>query len=126
MAGEERRYPPISPISAGLASRCPRCGDGRLYSGFLTVAPKCDVCGLDFGFADSGDGPAVFVTLIAGFVVLGAAMAIDLAYEPPLWVYAVFFLPLAVLVCLGLLRPAKSLLIALQYSNKAAPGRLDE
>ncbi len=126
MAGEERRYPPISAFSTGLAARCPRCGDGPLFSGFLTVAPRCSVCGLDFSFADSGDGPAVFVTLIAGFIVLGAAMAIDMEYEPPLWVYVVFFLPIAVIVCLGLLRPAKSLLIALQYKNKAAPGRLEQ
>jgi len=83
------------------------------------------VCGLDYDFADAGDGPAVFVTLIAGFLVLGAALAIDMAYEPPLWVYAVFFLPLTIFVCLGMLRPLKSVLIALQYSNKAAPGRLD-
>jgi uncharacterized protein (DUF983 family) len=96
-----------------------------LFNGFLTVAPNCEACGLDYAFADSGDGPAVFVTLIAGFIVLGAALAIDMAYEPPLWVYAVFFLPLAVLVCLGMLRPMKSLMIALQYQNKAAPGRLE-
>ena len=126
MAGDERRYPPISPISAGLACRCPRCGDGRLYSGFLNVAPKCEACGLDYSFADSGDGPAVFVTLIAGVLLLGGAMAIDMAYEPPLWVYVVFFLPLAIVICLGMLRPLKSLLIALQYSNKAAPGRLEK
>ena len=97
-----------------------------MFSGFLTVAPKCEVCGLDFSFADSGDGPAVFVTLIAGFLVLGAALAVDMAYEPPLWVYAVVFLPLTIGVCLGLLRPSKGLLIASQYKNKAAPGRLEE
>ncbi len=126
MSQPERRYPPISAFTTGLAGRCPRCGDGKLFSGFLTVAPRCDVCGLDYSFADSGDGPAVFVTLIGGFLVLGIALAIDMTYEPPLWVYLVFFLPLAVLVCLGILRPAKSLLIALQYQNKAAPGRLED
>ena len=78
MSIEERRYPPISAISTGLAGRCPRCGDGRLFQGFLTVAPKCEVCGLDFGFADSGDGPAVFVTLIAGFLVVGLALIVDM------------------------------------------------
>lgn len=126
MAGQERRYPPISPYGVGLAGRCPRCGDGRLFQGFLTVAPRCDVCGLDFAFADSGDGPAVAVTLLAGFLVLGIALAVDMAYEPPIWVYLVFFFPLTVLVCLGMLRPLKSLLIALQYHNKAAPGRLED
>ncbi len=125
MAGQERRYPPVSPMRAGLAGRCPRCGDGRLFAGFISVAPRCEVCGLDYAFADSGDGPAVFVTLIAGFLVLGVAMAIDMTYEPPLWFYVVFFLPATVLVCLGMLRPSKSLLIALQYDKDAAPGRLD-
>jgi len=126
MGLEERRYPPLSAVSTGLAGRCPRCGDGKMFQGFLTVAPRCDVCGLDFSFADSGDGPAVFVTLIAGFLVLGIALAVDMAYEPPLWVYAVVFLPLTVIVCLGLLRPLKGLLIASQYVNKAAPGRRAE
>ena len=126
MGPEERRFPPISAVSTGLAGRCPRCGDGRMFQGFLTLAPKCDVCGLDFSFADSGDGPAVFVSLIGGFLVLGAALALDMAYEPSIWVYIVFFLPLALIVCLGLLRPLKGLLIASQYQNSAAPGRLEK
>ena len=122
---EQRRYPQISAVSTGLAGRCPRCGDGHLFQGYLTVAPKCEVCGLDFSFADSGDGPAVFVTLLAGFLVLGIALAVDIAYEPPFWVHIVIFLPLTIIVCLGALRPLKGLLIASQYKNKAAPGRLD-
>ena len=126
MDPDARRYPPISALSTGPAGRCPRCGDGRLFRGFLTLAPRCEVCGLDYAFADSGDGPAVFVTLIGGFLVLGVALVIDMTYEPPLWVYVVVFLPLAVIVCLGLLRPLKGLLIASQYRNKAAPGRLEE
>ena len=94
-----------------------------MFAGFLTVAPKCEVCGLDFGFADSGDGPAVFVTLIAGFLVLGLALAVDIAYEPPIWVYVVVFMPLALVVCLGLLRPLKGAADRLAIQNKAAPGR---
>ena len=125
VAEEGRRYPPISAISTGLAGRCPRCGEGHMFRGFLSVAPRCESCGLDFAFADSGDGPAVFVTLIAGFLVLGLALAVDVAYEPPVWIYLVIFAPLTLLVCLGLLRPLKGLLIASQYKNKAAPGRLD-
>jgi uncharacterized protein (DUF983 family) len=126
MSSEQRPYPPISAISAGLAGRCPRCGDGPLFRGFLTVAPKCKVCGLDFGFSDSGDGPAVFVTLIAGFVVLGLALVLDMTYEPPIWVFLVIFIPLTLVVCLGMLRPLKGILIALQYKNDAAPGRLEK
>ena len=125
MADEERRRPNPSVLTTGLAGRCPRCGRGRLFKGFLSVARRCDSCGLDYGFADAGDGPAVFVTLIAGFFVLGLALVVDVEYEPPLWVHFVIFLPLTLVVCLGLLRPLKGLLIASQYKNKAAPGRLD-
>jgi uncharacterized protein (DUF983 family) len=125
MPVEERRYPPIWPISTGLAGRCPRCGDGRLFSGFIDLAPRCDVCGLDYGFADSGDGPAVFVSLFAGFTVLGIALWTQIAYEPPIWIHLLIFLPLTLIVCLGMLRPLKGFLIASQYVNKAAPGRLD-
>lgn len=96
-----------------------------MFAGFLTIAPKCEVCGLDFSFADAGDGPAVLVTLLAGFVVLGAALAVEVAYEPPFWVYAVVFIPLTLVVCLGMLRPLKGFLVASQYTNKAAPGRLE-
>lgn len=119
-------HAPQSPYATGLAGRCPRCGQGRLFNGFINLAPKCDVCGLDYKFADSGDGPAVFVTLFAGFLVLGAALWTELNYEPPFWVHMVIFLPLTIIVCLGMLRPLKGLLIALQYRNKAEQGRLDQ
>lgn len=117
-------YPPHSAISTGLAGRCPRCAQGKLFSGFINVAPKCEVCGLDFAFADSGDGPAIFVMLIAGFIIVGAALGVEIAYEPPFWVHALIFLPLTLVVCLGMLRPLKGVLIALQYRNRAEQGRL--
>ena len=58
------------PIGRGLRGRCPRCGEGRLFHGFLSLRPACERCGLDYGFADAGDGPAVFVILIGGFIVV--------------------------------------------------------
>ena len=122
---DQHPYPPQSPYSTGMAGRCPRCGEGRMFRGFLTVAPACENCGLDFKFADSGDGPAVFVMLIAGFIVVGAALWFDFRYEPPLWVHLVVTLPLGALACLALLRPLKGVLIALQYARKAEPGRLE-
>ena len=62
------------PIGRGLRGRCPRCGEGRLFQGFLDLRPRCEHCGLDYGFADAGDGPAVFVILIGGFIVVFAAL----------------------------------------------------
>ena len=112
-------------VMRGLAGRCPRCGEGRLFAGFLTVKPECEACGLDFAFADAGDGPAVFIILIAGFIVAGAALMTEFAYAPPLWVHALLWGPLAVVVCVGPLRPLKGLMIALQHRFQAAEGRLD-
>ncbi len=118
-------YPPQPPISTGLAGRCPRCGQGRLFNGFIAVAPSCQVCGQDFAFADSGDGPAIFVMLLAGFIIVGLSLLVEVAYEPPYWLYLVVFFPLTLIVCLGMLRPLKGVLIALQYRNKAEQGRLE-
>jgi uncharacterized protein (DUF983 family) len=114
-----------SPIAAGLAGRCPRCGKGKLFRGFLTLSPACEACGLDLSFADAGDGPAVFVILFAGFVVVGLALVVEFLYAPPYWLHAVLWGPLILLVTLGPLRPLKGLLIALQYHHDAAEGRLE-
>jgi len=113
-------------IIAGLSCSCPRCGRGKLYQGFLALRPRCDLCGLDYSFADSGDGPAVFIMLIAGFIVVFAALITEVVYQPPLWVHAALWLPLILIVTLGPLRSMKGLLIALQYHHRAAEGRFGE
>jgi uncharacterized protein (DUF983 family) len=107
-----------------LLGHCPRCGEGKLFDGFLTLRPACDKCGLDYSFADAGDGPAVFVILIGGALVVLAALITEVVYQPPYWVHAVLWVPLVLLVTLAPLRMLKGLLIALQYHHKAAPGRL--
>ena len=111
------------PIRAGLSCRCPRCGQGRLFQGFLSLRPRCEACGLDFAFADSGDGPAVFVILLAGLIVVGCALIVEFKYQPPLWVHALLWVPLILAVTILPLRPMKGLMIALQYHHKAAEGR---
>ncbi|HYW64587.1 MAG TPA: DUF983 domain-containing protein [Bradyrhizobium sp.] len=108
----------------GLACKCPRCGKGRLYAGFLTLRPGCERCGLDYGFIDSGDGPAVFIIMIAGAVVVGAALIVEVKYQPPFWLHAALWLPLILATTLVPLRSMKALLIALQFHHKAAEGRL--
>jgi len=113
------------PIGRGLRGRCPRCGEGRLFQGFLSLRPACERCGLDYSFADAGDGPAVFVILIGGFIVVFAALITEIVYQPPYWVHAALWLPLILLVTLAPLRLIKGLLIALQYHHKAAEGRLE-
>lgn len=128
IAVETHTTPPERP-AAGLArvallSRCPRCGEGPLFDGFLTPTARCRACGLDTRFVDSGDGPAVFIILIVGFVVVVAALVTEVKVSPPYWVHAVLWLPLTLILSLGLLRPAKALMIALQYRHRAREGRL--
>ena len=112
-------------VLTGLSGRCPRCREGSLFAGFLSVGKKCEACGLDYAFADAGDGPAVFVILIAGFIVVGCALIIEFKYEPPLWLHALLWLPLILATTLLPLRPMKGLMVALQYHHRAAEGRAE-
>ena len=111
------------PIPTGFRGRCPRCGQGHLFAGFLTIRPACEVCGQDFSGFDSADGPAFFVMSIVGLLVVGLALWMELTYEPPIWVHALVALPLSVGLSLVLVRPAKGILAALQFRNKAEQGR---
>ena len=115
----DRDYGPQSPFRTGLLARCPRCGEGPLFKGFVDVAPSCTSCGLDYAKVDSGDGPAVFVILILGFIVVFLALWVELKYEPPVWVHLVLWIPLILVGVLGMLRPFKATLVALQYRHKA-------
>jgi uncharacterized protein (DUF983 family) len=114
------------PIGRGLRGRCPRCGEGKLFQGFLTLRQRCDSCGLDYSFADAGDGPAVFVILLGGGIVVFAALLTEVLFQPPYWVHAMLWLPLILIVTLLPLRLIKGLLIALQYHHQAAEGRLEQ
>jgi uncharacterized protein (DUF983 family) len=118
--------PPTLTESAirGIACKCPRCGKGKLFAGFLTLRANCEACGLDYAFIDTGDGPAVFIIMIAGAIVVAAALIVEVKYQPPFWLHAVLWLPLILATTLLPLRAMKSLLIALQFHHKAAPGRL--
>ncbi|GHB21964.1 membrane protein [Pseudovibrio japonicus] len=115
-----------NPFSAGLRGKCPRCGKGPLFQGLLKLRKSCSNCGLAYDFADSGDGPAVFSTLILGFLLLGGVLLVEFRYEPPLWLHLVIWVPVTVVFSVALLRVLKGLLIALQYWNNAAPGELDD
>lgn len=110
-------FPPLSPFKTGLAGRCPRCGRGSLFSGFLTVRPVCPACGLDLSAQDSGDGPAVFIIMILGFVVVGLALWVEIVFTPAIWIHILLWFPLTIGGSLALLRPFKGVMIALHYKH---------
>ena len=126
MAEERARHAEVDPVKAATRGRCPHCGEGKLFAGFLTLEKRCSNCSLDYEFADAGDGPAVFVILIIGFVVCGLALWTEVSLSPPLWVHFLLWLPLTLILCLPLLRILKGTMIGLQYKNHAAEGRLSE
>ena len=116
----------VNPYLAGAAGRCPNCGEGFLFDGLLKVSPTCESCGFNLSRADSGDGPAVFVILIAGFIVCFAALFVEVAFRPPIWLHLVIWLPATLILCLALVRPFKGLMIAAQFANRASEAKSDD
>ena len=115
----------ISPIRAGLLCRCPRCGEGPLFSGFLKVVDRCADCGFDFTRLNTGDGAAIFIMQIAGGIVVFGALFVMIAFNPPIWLLLLITLPLVAALSIGLMRPGKGVMIALQMRNKAGQSRHD-
>jgi len=116
----------VSPLVAGLTCRCPRCGKGKLFVNVLNMREKCDVCGLDYKFVDTGDGPAVFAIFILGFLCVGGALVAEFEFGVPWWMHVLLWGILTPLIAVFLLRFLKATLIALQYKNKAEEGRLSK
>ena len=118
---QDQSAPP--PVITGLKGLCPRCGKGHVFKGYLTIRPKCEVCGLDLAFADTGDGPAFFVMSFVGIVVVALALWAEFTYEPPIWLHLVMWTILSIALSLILVRPLKGVLVNLQYHHKAEEGR---
>lgn len=119
-------YPPVSPYAAGVKGKCPRCGNGALFENFLELRKACAVCKLDYTKADPGDGPAVFVIFIVGFIAIAVAFVARRVWFAPVWLAFLISAGLAAVAIVALLRPLKATLIALQYANNAEEGRLEK
>jgi uncharacterized protein (DUF983 family) len=107
-----------SAVTCGLRCRCPACGEGALFRGFLAVRSRCPVCDLDLSAQDSGDGPVAFIVLIVGGIVVALALITEVRYGLPVWLHLLLWLPLTLALVLGLMRPFKATMIALQYKHR--------
>jgi uncharacterized protein (DUF983 family) len=116
----------VEPIPAATALRglCPRCAAPTFYKGLASFQPKCRACGLDYSSFNVGDGPAAFLVFLVGGLVTGLATLLELSAEPPFWVHILLWLPLTVILVIGLLRLSKGLLLALEYKHRAREGQV--
>jgi uncharacterized protein (DUF983 family) len=119
-----RRWAKLDPLKTGPFGRCPRCGEGHMFNGFLTLAKNCEVCGLDFSYADPADGPAFFVQMFTCVPAVIFTLLLEIMASPPLWVHFVTSLPLLLATTILPLRPLKGWLVASQFFFKAREGRL--
>lgn len=126
MTTDQAHYPPVDPVQAGLSGCCPRCGQGKAFSGLITLKERCTACHLDISQFEIGDGPAIFVIMIANFLVMGMALWVEFTFFPPLWLHAVLWLPVISFICIACIRVFKGMLLAQQYRKDAAQGMLDE
>lgn len=110
-------------VRRALAGHCPRCGKGKLFAGPVTFASACSECGLDYAAFNVGDGAASFLILAVGAIVTGSALWLELSVEPPWWVHVLLWLPLTLILSVGLMRLAKGALLALEFANSAREGR---
>lgn len=117
-------WPKLDPIATGARGLCPRCGKGHIFAGFLRMRASCEVCGLDYSFADPADGPAFFVICFGCLPSVILALWIELQFSPPFWVHLLTSLPFLLITCLLPLRPLKGWLVASQFFYKAREGRL--
>ncbi|HVJ00266.1 MAG TPA: DUF983 domain-containing protein [Sphingomonas sp.] len=125
-AGDPAGTPAPSPAATAIKGLCPRCGAATLFAGPVAFADRCRACGLDYAGFNVGDGPAAFLTLIIGALVMAVAVTLQLTLAPPLWLQLLIWVPVTAALVVGGLRVAKGLLLALEYRNAAREGRLSD
>jgi uncharacterized protein (DUF983 family) len=113
----------VSPVQGALSGLCPSCKSKTLFAGWIRFADKCRACGLDYSSFNVGDGPAAFLILIIGAILVAAALIVDSLFEPPWWAHLIW-IPAGVGLTLLGLRWAKALLITQEYLHRAREGRI--
>jgi len=106
-------------IKAGWKGLCPRCGKGHMFSSWLKVTDKCEICGLDYRFASPDDGPAFFSLCVVAFALLFVIVWLQVAIGLPIGLLFIIAIPLMAVGCILPLRPIKGWLVASQFVNKA-------
>jgi len=108
---------------AALFGLCPQCGGRTLFAGWTRFADRCRICGLDLTGFNVGDGPAAFLTMIIGALIVILAVSLQLAVGPPWWVHVLLWVPLTTLGVVFGLRLTKAALLQSEFRHRAGEGR---
>jgi uncharacterized protein (DUF983 family) len=112
----------LQAMRRGFRGRCPVCGEGRLFSRFLKVVPTCACCAAPLGTLRADDAPPYFTILLVGHIVIPAMLILEQLAAPPLWVHLILWIPLTLLLALGLLQPIKGVVIGVLWRLDAGEG----
>ena len=99
--------PLLTAVGRGLRNRCPVCGEGKVFAGYLRVVPECAVCGAPLGRLRADDAPPYVVIFLVGHLLVPGVFWVERHYEPPMWLHMAIWLPLFAVLCTLLLRPVK-------------------
>ncbi|MDE1152692.1 MAG: DUF983 domain-containing protein [Micavibrio sp.] len=105
----------LQAIGRGFMKRCPKCGEGRLFGKQLKVVDTCTHCGEEYFHQRADDFPAYLVILIVGHIIVPLAVYVETTYSPSYWVHLALWLPLTLVMTLGLLEPIKGAIVAIQW-----------
>lgn len=108
----------LQSLRRGWVRRCPSCGSGRLFNGYLSVCDSCDVCGEEFHHHRADDMPAWATILIVGHLLASAVLTVEQTFQPPYWVHMALWPTLGVALCLLLLPRIKGAVVAMQWANR--------
>jgi uncharacterized protein (DUF983 family) len=103
-------------IGRGLRGRCPACGKGKIFRGYLKVVEACEVCAAPLGLARADDAPPYFTILVVGHIVIPLLFVVDRSTQLPVWTMSAIFLPLTLALTLALIRPIKGATVGLMLT----------
>lgn len=110
------RRPLLRSLWRGFRCRCPNCGKGRLFQGYLKVAPLCSVCGEDLSHHRADDAPPYFTMVVVGHVIVPLILWVETTWHLSNATHLAIWLPLTAVMTLALLRPIKGMVVGLQWA----------
>ena len=116
--GRDAGRPLMQAMGRGFLGRCPHCGEGKLFSAFLKVAPACENCGEEYHHHRADDLPAYLVIFIVGHIVVGAFMGAERMFALSTWQHLAIWGPVTLVSSIALLQPVKGAVVGLQWAMR--------